>query len=608
MFLLAALQLASAAPVAAGARPSAQERSLAVEGFHAELVVGRSGTLHVREVVTFRFRGSWNGVYRSIPVRYRTPAGFDFRLGLRLESATLEDGTALRVEEEGRGGSRVFRIWVPDARDRVHTVRLDYRVTDALRFFETHDELYWNVTGTEWDVPVGQATARVILPEGVSGLRASAFAGVFGSQGAGAVVEMGGGGPGVVGAGGAGGAVGTGGAGAPAAGPESVNGRAAWVDVRTSSPLGFREGLTVVVGWDRGVVARPTRAQRTGRFLAANGFLALPLLSLLLMWRHWRARGRDPEVGPIAPVYRPPEGLTPGEVGTLVDNRPDVRDITATLVDLAIRGYLRIEEQEGGRISRLLGRQRFEFVRLRPRERWDALRPHEERVLAAVFESGAERVDTEALEHAFYKRIPGIRNALFQSLVGQGCYPHRPDRVVSRYVGLGVVVGGGLSVALLLLSRSLGTSPVTALAAGIGTAIPVVGFGAFMGVRTRQGVARLRQILGFQEFLDRVESDRYRRMIQGPEQFEAFLPHAMALGVEEGWARAFEGIYTEPPDWYRGQYRGGFSAVHLLGGMNDLTRHAGAAMTSAPRSSSGSSGFSGGSVGGGFGGGGGGGF
>lgn len=553
----------------------AQGRTLSIEGFQSHLTVTRSGTLHVREEITFRFDGSWNGVYRTIPVRYSTAAGFDYRLRVALESATLADGTELRVEEERSGRNLLFRIWVPEARDVTRTVVLSYRVPNALRFFDTHDELYWNVTGTDWDVPVGDASAEVLLPEGVTGIRATAFAGPFGSQGQEALVTP----------------------------------TPAGVMARSARPLGFREGMTVVVGWDPGVVERPSSVDRVGSFLLSNGLLLLPFLSLGFMWRHWRLRGKDPELGSVAPEYRPPRGLTPGEAGTLVDNKPDMRDITATLVDLAVRGYLRIEEAEAGTLDRFLGKKRFEFVRLQGPEAWGGLLPHEERVLSGVFKDGAARVGTDDLENAFYKEIPGIRTALFDSLVGHGFYQRRPDRVVQRYVGLGIGGGVLLTVALLFLTESLNISPVTVVVAGIGTMIPVVVLGALMGARTRKGVEKLREILGFEEFLSRVEEDRFRRMIQSPEQFEEFLPHAMALGVEKEWARAFEGIYTEPPDWYRGRYPGtAFHPTYLAGSMTELNRYAGAAMASAPRSSSGSSGFSGGSVGGGFGGGGGGGF
>lgn len=110
-----------------------------------------------------------------------------------------------------------------------------------------------------------------------------------------------------------------------------------------------------------------------------------------------------------------------------------------------------------------------------------------------------------------------------------------------------------------------------------------------------------------------MESDRYKRMITSPEMFERFLPYAMAFGVEKKWAAAFEGMYTQPPDWYRGDWRGGFHPVYFAHSMGSMTSTAGTVMASGPRSSGGSGfgggGFGGGGFsGGGFGGGGGGGW
>jgi uncharacterized membrane protein len=136
----------------------------------------------------------------------------------------------------------------------------------------------------------------------------------------------------------------------------------------------------------------------------------------------------------------------------------------------------------------------------------------------------------------------------------------------------------------------------------------VLAFGLVMPARTVRGTRELEKVLGFQDFLARVESDRLNRVVKTPEMFEKFLPYAMALGVESNWAAAFEGIYREPPRWYTGP-----SGVHTFSPRSftsDVSRMSAAAatvMASAPRSSGGS-GFSGGSSGGGFGGGGGGGF
>ena len=201
-----------------------QDRTIVLEEFDAVLEVEESGDLQVTERIRFRFSGSWNGIIRSLPVQYRTPQGFDYRLRLRDVEVLGEDGSPLRVEEERAGIFRDFRIWVPGAQDAVRGVTLRYRVENALRFFEEHDELYWNVTGDEWVYPIESVTAEVLLPSGVSGLRANVFTGGYRETGSAAEIS------------------------------EQELGFL----FTSTEPLGIREGLTVAVAWNPGVVDRPT--------------------------------------------------------------------------------------------------------------------------------------------------------------------------------------------------------------------------------------------------------------------------------------------------------------------------------------------------------------
>jgi uncharacterized membrane protein len=144
------------------------------------------------------------------------------------------------------------------------------------------------------------------------------------------------------------------------------------------------------------------------------------------------------------------------------------------------------------------------------------------------------------------------------------------------------------------------------LGAGL-CALIVILFGRIMPARTVTGARTMEKVLGFEEFLRRVEGERFASIVKTPEMFERFLPYAMAFGVEGQWARAFQNIYREPPTWYVGANPTGFNASGFSSRLADLSTHAGSALSSSPRSSGGS-GFSGGSSGGGSGGGGGGAF
>jgi hypothetical protein len=551
------------------------QRSLAIERFDAVIRVEADGTIDVTETITARFTGSWNGIYRSIPVKYRTARGLNWTLGLDVLGATDGGGRALRLESSREGHHVKLRMWIPGANDATRTAVLHYRATNALRFFDEHDELYWNVTGDEWDVPIEAATARIELPSGATGLRAVAFNGVYGATAQDASVE--------------------------------VEGTA----VRIAMPhaLAFREGLTAVVGWDKGLVVEPSAAARTAGVLASNWPLLIPVPVFLVAFLMWRRRGRDPRRLPVTVRYEPPPGLTPGEAGTLLDNSPDMRDITATLVDLAVRGHLRFEETEERRLFGLLTDREHVLHQLEPPADAVPLAPHERRLLVGIFLSRGPTVALSELENEFHTELPGIRTAIFDRLLERGMYHARPDRVRQRWHVAGLLlgiliafVGSGVSAGLLL-------TPVPFVIAGVLVSVIVIGFGFVMPARSVAGARTLEAILGFEEFLRRVDGEQYRKVIVGhPELFDRYLPFAMAFGVEKKWARAFEGIYTQAPRWYVGGSATGFSVGRLSSSLADFSSKAGTTMASAPRSSSGSGFGGGGSSGGGGGGGGGGGF
>ncbi len=552
----------------------AQERTLEIQRFHADLHVRENGELNVTEFITVRFTGSWNGIFRSIPVEYRTERGANYTLFIDVETITDDAGEPLRVERSRSGRNRVFKIWVPGAVDATRTIVLNYAVRNGLRFFEEHDELYWNVTGDESEFPIVNASATVILPPGVAGIRTTAYTGVYGAIDRSVRSSI----------------------------TENV------VEFAATRPLAFREGLTVVVGWNPGVVARPTRLDLAGRFLASNLVFGVPILAFLVMFAVWRRWGRDPELRPIVARYEPPEDLRPAEVGTLVDNSPDMRDVTATIVDLAVRGYLVIEEGTEKQFFGLVTNENFTFRLQRDRDSWQELREFERKLLNALFGSGSRtEVTTNALENSFYTHLPGITTELRRSLVRDGHYLRNPSDVRGFFAVLALVGGFIVAVAgAAWLNGVLGQQPGPAILAGFLTGGIILAFGLVMPARTVAGTQCLEAILGFREFLTRVEQPRFEKVIRTPEMFERFLPYAMAFGVEKGWSRAFADIYRTPPDWYRGGHPRGFAVHDFTGNLGRMAAVTGTAMRTAPRSTSGSSGFGGGGgfSGGGFSGGG----
>ena len=560
-------------PVIAATAAPVWARSLAIERFDVLIRVDADGSITVTETIHPRFTGKWNGIYRTIPVEYRTPQGFNKTLFLDLTSVTGGEGGALKYESSRERHYRKFKIWVPGAEDAARTVKITYRVPNALLYFEDHDELYWNITGDEWEVPIEQAGAVVQLPTGTTGIRTLVFTGAYGSRESEADVEA----------------------------------KDNEVYFRMRRPLSFREGLTAVIGWDKGFVKEPSQAQSVWLFLRSNWPLFIPIGVFAFMFRLWWTRGRDPKLRPIVVQFAPPEGLTPGEAGTLIDGTPDMRDITATIVDLAVRGYLLIEETKEEHMLGLWSSKDYSFHKRTPPEGAKPLKPHESALLESLFAFG-NPVTLSSLQNRFYTHLPGIKNLMYDTLLKQKYYGARPDMVRVVYVvaaiaaGLLTIGGGGM------LSAAFGIAMQTVVVAGLLSAATIIGFGWVMPARTTAGTRALEGVLGFEEFLGRVEEPRFEAMIKTPEMFEKYLPYAMALGVEKRWVAAFDDICKQPPDWYRGSSHATFRPSYFVSDMNRMTTSMASTMASSPRSSGGSGFGGGGSSGGGGGGGGGGGF
>lgn len=521
----------------------------------------------MQEVLTIRFQGQHTGVVRRIPVR---ELRHGLELDLRLHDIVVLDEAhgPLRTEVTYPGRYVQIKAWVPGAVDATRTVRILYRVRRALLAFDGHDELYWNVTGDEWAVPIERAEATVTLPPGLAAttVRTLAFTGLRGATGADYEEER---------------------------HPETIT-------FRTRRPLREREGLTIVVGWPPGVVARPSALRQAWWAATDNWPLALPLLTLVGMGLIWRAFGRDPAANrSIKPEYGPPPGLVPAEAGTLIDQKAEPTDIIATLVDLGVRGYLAVEPADNGD---------FRFRRVRPLAGDRRLSSIEVAVLRKVFGEELtlrERALSELHGNAEHVFAP-LRDTIYRSLVAHRLFPRSPFWVRQGWGALGVgliFAGWALFIALDRLGGQGWPLPAGVVASGL----IVLGVGQVMPRRTWRGVRLLVHLRGFQEFLERAEKDRLERL--PADTLHRLLPWAMALGVSEPWIHRFAGLNVDAPSWFRLRQPFTLSAYeHDLQRFGDGVREALAAGRSGGAGGAGGSGsgFSGGSSGGGRGGGGGG--
>ena len=543
-----------------------------VARFDVDVFLSASDRFTVEERIAYDFGAEQrHGIERFIPIHYGRGYAADYRIALELESVTDANGAALQVSEYRDGPNLVLRIGDPDTTvSGVREYRIRYSVRRGFLWLPQHDELYWNVTGSEWPVPIERVSARVYLPGGAPAeVKARCFTGPQGSLASACEIEHSSGSLGFA----------------------------------TNAPLGAREGLTLVLALPKGVLPEPSAfakwLERASDFL--SGWLLVPLAAFAVMFSFWWRGGRDPASlnAAIAVRYEPPEGLAPAEVGTLIDERVDVSDVTATIVDLAVHGFLRIREEESRQL--LLFTQR-DYVLEKLREP-EGRKPFEVRLMQRLFALGGE-VRISELRNKFYRDLPEIQNAIYAGLSGAGAhFAGNPQQVKMRWIAIGVVVIA-LGVGAMLISEQ-----VVAFGSFVAAGLFVLAFGQGMPRRTARGRRALDEIHGFKEFLTRVDRDRLEREgAHTKERFEAILPYAIVLGCADAWGDAFADIYDQPPDWYASpRYGRGVTKRMFVSDMGQGLGTIGSAMTQAPRSSgSGQSGFGGGGFsGGGFGGGGG---
>ena len=585
-----AWRLAFAAALLAGlvapAAAAAQGRRLTITEFDATYRIREDGIIEVEDRITVRFDGSWNGIYRYIPQVYDLGADGRHRIHIDLKSIEEPGGRELRHETKREGALFFMKTWVPGANDATRTIVYSYEIENGLRFFDdddglewAHEELYWNVTGDEWKMPIMKARATVHLPAEATGIRAVAYTGSYGSTGR----------------------------------NYSQNVSGSTVSFETTGPLQLREALTIVVGWDPGLVARPGALTRARWWFAEYLFVPLPFLAFFSMFWMWRTRGRDPETRrSIMPRYEPPDDMRPAEIGTLLDFTVDPRDLSATIIDLAVRGYLRIEEVPG----KVLKRPKDHIIHIL-RDADDELKPFERELMKGLDElakfhssTDTKQVRVSKLKLKFYKHVKKIKGHLHDRMVrAPKLFTARPENVVGAWVGIGIGVGVLCFIAAMIASKQGWGNPVANWIALMAIPVIVIIFGILMPARTLKGVHMLTHALGLREYIDRV--DRERLKYATLEHFETLLPFAAAMGLERTWSEAFDGILMEPPSWYVSTYPGHFHMSGFSRSIGRMTAATGAAITTAPRQASGGSGFSGGGggfSGGGFGGGGGGGF
>ncbi len=527
-----------------------------------------------------------HGILRAIPETYQ-----DHTVSLDVQSVT-NGQTSWNYKTSHQNGNLVLKIG--DADRYVHgpqTYVITYTMRNVISFLGDHQELYWDVNGDQWQQPFGSVTARIHIPGSlVSSLQEQQRC-LVGSYG--------------------------------------QNNDMRCTMVRTAendgvlvtaqaSDLSASETMTYVLAFNKDTfvlgpeIATARRKEQLKNILIGSLIVGPPILAFVIMYPKWRRTGRDPKGrGVIIPEYTPPKDLGVLDNAFIYQEKINGQAITAQVINLAIRRHITIYETVQKKILKDKKDYELELMEA-PKERT----PEESQIIEAFFGELAQpgvRVSLTSLKNKLYTTASTLDKDLAKSLTEQGYFASNPKKAGSSYL----VAGGALLlIGFVTIATIVGGGFILA---GIITMV----FAALMPARSEKGVTTRDYLRGLKQYIEIAEKDRIK-FLQSPEGaekieatgidprkpaqkvklFESLLPYAMLFGLEKQWAKEFENIYNEPPDWYRGNW-GTFNVIYLASSLNSFGT-ASAASFSSPSSSS-SSGFGGGGFSGGGGGGGGGG-
>lgn len=611
LVLVAAVVALVAVPGGAGAQDT---EPWTITGYDVAMAVDADGTLEVTERIDLDFGTlQRRGIFRYIPVWEDLPTPLppeleevvpegsdpsDYQRVLRIEDIRVTSASGAPTDLQIQGpdqanGNVQIRIGDPDVTvSGAQQYTIAYRVRGAVEPLSDGAGLAWDAVGTGWPVPIQRVTVQLTGPgiQQARCLQGPAFA-------------------------------------TDACSAAATDGGAQY---QSSAPLAPYEGMTISARFAAGALDAPPILveEKPGirRWLIGSA-ASVPLsgaavllgggLLGVLGWRQGRDRQHrggltshgtvdEHQAGerrrglfeprPVPVEYRPPDGLRPAQLGLIIDERVDAVDVTATLVDLAVRGHLTIEEiQKSGWFRRA----DWELVRADPPPD-DPLQGYEKELLDGLFQSRST-VEVSELKGTFASDYQRVEAAIYSDGQGRRWFADRPDQVRSRWLGSGVglVVLGGVATFFLGQWFDMGL-------VGLGVAVlglVLMATHRLMPRRTGRGSALLTRTLGFREFVEQAEADRMA-FAEVENLFVEYLPYAVVFGCVEKWAQVFEDLGVDLGSAVGGFYvgPGPFHLMAFSSGMNDFSSSVGSAVIAAPPSSSGGGGFSGG--GGGFSGGG----
>jgi uncharacterized membrane protein YgcG len=530
--------------------------------FDVKVDVEADRSIHVVEKIRVYADGDIikRGITRSLP-ETRDLQGKTLRM--RYDIIKVErDGREEPYFTQSENGYKVMYIGKEEVflQPGVYTYTIEYEVPNQVGVFEEYDEIYWNAVGTDVVFNVEEATCMVTLPEGVSVVQEAAYTGRFGTVGKDYTVEF-------------------------------TN---SGVFYQTTRPLAPKEGFSVAVGFEKGAIEPPGFFQRVATLITVSiGFLFMIGYFIVT----WMKHGVDPPKPTPYPLFEAPDGLSPASINYISKEKYERKSFTASIIKLAIKGYIKIEEEEK---KKLLVFTRKVYHLVKQKEADDTLPLEEKSLLENLFTGGRRIVAIDGEYHSFIKHAYDEHaldlSAQHRSFIRKG----HNTRFLTVPILTSVAV---LALSIFLMVRSPYVEGLSIIPLVAFIPIAIIGISIFAYLIKKPTPAKLdlqSRIEGYKMYLEMAEKDRLRLLNppeQTPEVFEAALPYAFALGVEHQWAENFKDILE------KAQYQPQWTNAHPI----YFTNHFGSDFSKTLQSSSTDPSTSSGSGGGGFSGGGGGG-
>jgi uncharacterized membrane protein YgcG len=482
----------------------AQERIIS---YNSEIEIHKDGSIDVTEHIKVHADGNQirRGIYRDFPTTYKDRFGNGVRVALDVLGVERNGVTEPWFTEKMTNGIRINTgndsfLTVPA--DYTYTLR--YRTTRQLGFFPDHDELYWNAIGTGWVFPIESATVQVRMPVPVpvAQMHAEGYTGPQGAQGNAYVAEI------------------------PSPGVATY---------RLTHPLGPYEGLTIVLTFPKGLIHEPTKGERAQWLLEDNRGVLVALvgfaLMLLYMVRQWQRVGRDPRKGVIIARYEPSEGQTPAGLRFMQKMGYDMRCFTGDVLALAVAGRLRIHQEEH------LFKDQWSLVLL-DSDSQSLISPGQKVLLDKLFENG-ERTLLLKNTNAY---IMATARSAHQDILNDEYQPEYFRRN-GKQIGVSTLIAAATGILAFLVAKGFGTPFIIGIIALMLLAHVV--FVRLIRAPTLKGRALLDEIEGLKLYMSVAERKELASM-RGPDEppldakrYEAMLPFAVALDVEDAWTKKF---------------------------------------------------------------------